>query len=126
MSVNIEIKNATIIQIGEQTTVGAKEVPKIEFLVKENEGTYPGTFKVEAINERVDILEQFAIGDVVDVFINLNGREWTDKNGEKTAFNSLAMWKMVRHGSEQRQSASHSNNQQPVGEIANDSDDLPF
>lgn len=55
---------------------------------------YPEYLKLEAINDKCDLLDNLAIGAAVTVHFNFRGRPWTDKTGKKTYFNSLSLWKI--------------------------------
>jgi len=55
---------------------------------------YPEFIKIEAINDRCDLLDNVRQGESVSVDFNLKGRPWTDKTGKKTYFNSLQLWKI--------------------------------
>lgn len=55
---------------------------------------YPEYLKFEAIQDRVNLLDNVKPGDDVEVFFNLRGRPWTDKTGKKTYFNSMQLWKI--------------------------------
>jgi hypothetical protein len=55
---------------------------------------YPEYLKFETIQDRCALLDAVKIGDDVEVFFNLKGRPWTDKNGKKSYFNSMQLWKI--------------------------------
>lgn len=55
---------------------------------------YPEYVKFEAIQDRCSLLDNAKVGDDIEVFFNLKGRAWTDKNGKKQYFNTLQIWKV--------------------------------
>jgi hypothetical protein len=55
---------------------------------------YPEYIKFEAIQDRCALLDNVKAGDDVEVFFNLRGRPWTDRNGKKTYFNTLQLWRI--------------------------------
>lgn len=55
---------------------------------------YPQLIKVEAANDKCDMLNSINAGDEVEVDCNLNGRKWTNKEGVDQFFNSLGLWKV--------------------------------
>jgi len=73
---------------------------------------------------------------MVDVAINIRGREWTSPQGEIKYFNSIEAWR-IEPASGQAPSAAPSsmsdfgisnatNTQSPLESSAEESDDLPF
>ena len=55
---------------------------------------YPQTPIFQFTQDRVDILNQYEIGQMVTVDFNLRGREWISPAGEKKFFNTLEAWKI--------------------------------
>ena len=92
---------ATIKSIGTTQEVSEK-FKKRELIVTYSENpTYPETLKFEATQDKVSILDGLNIGDQVEVHFNLRGREWTNKEGVISVFNTLGVWKVVKMGSGQ-------------------------
>jgi len=79
---------------------------------------YPQDISVEFHNDKTSLLDKYKKGDVVDILINIRGKEWTSPQGEVKYFNSLVGWKI--EGEPIPDSASKP---QPIGE---DNDLLPF
>jgi hypothetical protein len=68
---------------------------KRELVVEFSENPqYPEFVKFEAIQDRCSLMDTVKTGDEVEVFFNLKGREWTNKQGEKQYFNTLQLWKV--------------------------------
>ena len=63
------------------------------------EEQYPQPINIEFLSEKVDLLNQFKLGDKVKVFINIRGREWTNPQGEVKYFNSITAWRMEKDAS---------------------------
>jgi len=60
-----------------------------------NDGkTYPEFISLEFIQDKVDIINAYQVGQEVEVLYNLKGREWTSPQGEVKYFNTLSAWKM--------------------------------
>lgn len=55
---------------------------------------YPEYIKLEALQDKVGILDTINVGDHVEASFNLRGRPWTDRNGKTSYFNSLVVWKI--------------------------------
>ena len=73
---------------------------KREFVVEFAENPqYPEFVKFELIQSNCDQLENFQVGDQLNISFNLKGRKWTDKNGEVKYFNSLQAWRLDKETS---------------------------
>ncbi len=118
--------------LGETQTFGSNGFRKREVVITTEE-QYPQMIMVEFIQDKCDLLNNFAIGDDVKININLRGREWINPEGVAKYFNSIQGWRI-----EKLQAAGQSNTPPPVEnmnafEPANDTtstddaaDDLPF
>ncbi len=79
--------------IGETQTFGANGFRKRE-LVVETFDQYPQSIMIEFVQDNVNVLDQYQIGQEVRVFINLRGREWVNPEGVTKYFNSIQGWRM--------------------------------
>lgn len=69
---------------------------KREFVVEYAENpSYPEYLKFEAIQDKCELLDQFEIGQEIEIHFNLKGRRWTDPSGENKYFNSLQAWRVL-------------------------------
>lgn len=73
--------------------------------------------RFEATQDRVNIFDNLAPGDDLEVSFNLRGRPWTSKDNVTTYFNSLVAWKINKLGSASSAAPVQGNNDDP---------DLPF
>lgn len=108
------------------TTQVTDSLKKREVIVEYIENPqYPEYLKFEAINDHCNLLDNVRVGDDVEVFFNLRGRPWTDKNGKKSYFNSMRLWKInVLAGANNNTVPEYA---PPVDlTSAPDEDDLPF
>ncbi|MBK0381431.1 DUF3127 domain-containing protein [Pedobacter sp. SD-b] len=90
---------------------------------------YPEFVKFEAIQDRTALMDTVKVGDDVEVFFNLKGREWTNKQGEKQYFNTLQLWKVNVLGATAASataSAPEVANPVDISATAGEDDDLPF
>lgn len=55
---------------------------------------YPQTLEIEFVNDAIQKLDQFRVGQRVAVSINVRGREWVNPQGEVKVFNTLNGWKI--------------------------------
>lgn len=56
--------------------------------------SYPEYIKFEALQDKVNLFDNIKPGDQVEVFFNLRGRPWTDRNGKTAYFNTLVVWRI--------------------------------
>ena len=79
--------------IGETQTFGSNGFQKREVVVTTAE-QYPQSIMVEFVQDKTDLLNNFAAGQDVKISINLRGREWTNPQGEIKYFNSIQGWRI--------------------------------
>ena len=79
--------------IGETQTFGSNGFRKRELVVTTEE-QYPQHLMVEFVQDKSDLLNNYAVGQDVKVSINLRGREWTNPQGEVKYFNSIQGWRI--------------------------------
>ncbi|WP_452224903.1 DUF3127 domain-containing protein [Lacinutrix chionoecetis] len=79
--------------IGETQTFGSNGFRKRELVVTTEE-QYPQHILVEFVQDKVDLLNNYQVGQDVKVNINLRGREWTNPQGEVKYFNSIQGWRI--------------------------------
>jgi hypothetical protein len=94
-------------------------------LVLETQGEYPQSILIQFTQDKCSILDKYKIGQEVEVSINLNGRSWTNPEGEVKYFNSIVGWKISKiEGSTQASPPPFepADNDMPQEE----QDDLPF
>lgn len=102
---------------------------KQEIILVTNE-KYPQNLCIEFIQDKINILKSFKIGDNVKVLINLKGREWTNPNGITKYFNTIQGWKIENINNDINPSLSNiniSNNSNIIKDSSSDEfDELPF
>lgn len=128
---NVRIK---LINPTQQVT---EKFSKREFVVTDGlEGDYPQHILLQATRDKCSLLDQFKVNDMIDVAINIRGREWTSPQGEIKYFNSIEAWR-IEPSSGQAPSAAPSNmsdfgisndnnSENPLDSSSEESDDLPF
>ena len=79
--------------IGETQTFGNNGFRKRELVVTTEE-QYPQHIMIEFVQDKSDLLNNYAVGQDVKVSINLRGREWTNPQGEVKYFNSIQGWRI--------------------------------
>jgi len=124
---------ATIKRIGETKQVSEKFRTRT-VVIEDNSTQYPQIIELQASQDRVTLLDSFAVGNLVKIQFNLRGREWTNKEGEIKVFNTLDIWRIENVGQNtesksQPQTEQSQQVQQPKtvqSEFAPQHDDLPF
>jgi hypothetical protein len=85
------VKNETV-QITEKFA-------KREFVLETTGEMYPQKVLLQLTQDNVNILDAFNVGDQLEVFINIRGREWVKpETGEIKYFNSLEVWRINKVG----------------------------
>lgn len=79
--------------INDTEAFGANGFRKREVLITTDE-QYPQHILIEFTQDKCDILNNYSIGQVVKVGINLRGREWVNQQGETKYFNSIQGWRI--------------------------------
>ena len=109
-------------------TFGSNGFRKRELVVTTDE-QYPQMIMIEFLQDKVDLLNNYKVGQDVKVSINLRGREWINPQGEAKYFNSITGWRIESLS----QSASNAQNLPPVDQFQpatnfteEEPDDLPF
>lgn len=64
-------------------------------LVVSTDEQYPQHILVNFVQDKVDLLDKYKVGDFVEVNINIRGREWTSPTGEVKYFNDIQGWKIA-------------------------------
>lgn len=84
-----------LIEVMETQQVSEK-FKKREFVVEYSTNPeYPEYIKFQLNNKNTELINQYSIGDEIEVHYNLTGKPWTNKDGVTTYFNNLVAWKIV-------------------------------
>ena len=68
---------------------------KREFVVEYADNPqYPQYIKFELTQDKCDLIDQYKVGDEVDVQFNVRGRAWTNPQGVTQYFNTLQAWRL--------------------------------
>lgn len=116
--------------IDETKTYGNNGFRKRELVITTEE-QYPQHILVEFVQDKCDLLNNYNVGQMVKVSINLRGREWVNPQGETKYFNSIQGWRI-----ENLETQANEENMPPVPPMEafepaddlneEDHDDLPF
>ena len=113
--------------IGETKTFGSNGFRKREVVVTTEE-QYPQHILVEFVQDKCDLLNDYAVGQPVKIGINLRGREWVNPQGETKYFNSVQGWRIENLASQNTGGSVPPADQfEPANDLNDeDYDDLPF
>ena len=68
---------------------------KREFVIEHADNPmYPQYVLFQVVQDRVELVAGYNVGDQVDVSFNLRGRQWTSPQGEIKYFNTLEAWRI--------------------------------
>lgn len=118
--------------VGETQTFGSNGFRKRELVVTTEE-QYPQHIMIEFVQDKTELLNNYAPGQDVKVSINLRGREWLDPKTNTTRyFNSIQGWRIEGVG--QQVPAANAMPPMPPADAFEpasnvneaDHDDLPF
>ena len=117
-----------------ETQTFASGFQKREFVLLTQE-QYPQPINIELLGDKIDLIDAHKIGDLVNVGINLRGREWTSPQGETRYFNTITAWKIIKPIASNTTNNNQpvANTQQSTSSVSNENpfagdedDDLPF
>ena len=81
--------------IGETQTFGERGFRKRELVLTTSE-EYPQMIQIEFVQDKCDLLDNYAIGQDVNISINIRGKEWIDPEGTCKYFNSIQGWRIQK------------------------------
>ena len=121
----------TVKKIGETQTFTSGFQKKE--LVLETDEQYKQYLSVDFLQDKIDLLNNVSVGDSVKIGINLNGRLWTNPQGEEKCFNSIVAWRIEKVSGENTNTEAPQPNtfEKPAPTTSTDpfedeQDDLPF
>lgn len=90
----MEIKGTLIEKFDTQQV--SEKFKKREFAIEyiESNPEYPEFIKFELSQDKVNLIDNFSIGQEITVHFNLRGRAWTNPQGVKNYFNSIQAWRI--------------------------------
>jgi membrane carboxypeptidase/penicillin-binding protein len=67
-------------------------------VVVTTEEQYPQHIAIQFVQDKCSILDSYAVGQSVEVSINLRGKEWINPEGIAKYFNTIQGWKINKVG----------------------------
>lgn len=117
--------------IGETTEYGNNGFTKREFVIKltgEDENpAYPNHIALELVRDKCALMDQYNIGDEIQVHFNLSGRLWSGGGKGEKCFTSLQAWRIQSVGNQPPASQSFDDaGTEPPPATDGEYDDIPF
>ena len=120
MSTSLSIQGR-IVKRGPVEEFGAKKFRKALLVVEIDGQKYNNQVPFEVTKDALKGYDALRVGDAVEVFFNLNGREWNGKH-----YSSAEAWRIARPGAEQTEAGSF-DPAEPIQEGGEENDaGLPF
>jgi len=97
---------------------------KREFVINDGAAEYPQDIMFQLVQDKVDYMDKFGVGEEVEVSFNMRGRKWTSPQGVDKYFNTLDAWRveLVSQGAATNTATAQV---ETVG-TTEEEDDLPF
>tara|TARA_R110000765_G_scaffold246749_1_gene348765 strand:+ start:848 stop:1204 length:357 start_codon:yes stop_codon:yes gene_type:complete len=83
----------TLVVISDTVQVSDK-FAKREFVINDGAAEYPQDLMFQLVQDKVDYMDKFGVGEEVEVSFNMRGRKWTSPQGQDKYFNSLDAWRV--------------------------------
>jgi hypothetical protein len=114
-----------IYQINETQQITEK-FSKREFVLElSNNPAYVEKVLFTLTRDKIDSINEYKVGDTINVKYNLKGREWTSPKGDVKFFNTLEVWNISSSSDEAK--SSESQNDDLKNTVSEESGDgLPF
>lgn len=129
---NFELQGTLIVK--NDTQVISDRFKKRKFVIEKKETSPNGfefvdTIKFQLVQDKVDILDPYQLGQNINVHFNIKGNKW-EKNGQVNYFVNLDAWKIEEAGAQNNSTTTSSGSipPPPASEIPEEdgTEDLPF
>lgn len=83
------------IKVVKDTQVVSDKFQKRECVISIQDGNYTNDILVEFNNAQCSLLDNIQVNELVEIDVNLKGREWINPQGEAKYFNTINGWKIT-------------------------------
>lgn len=118
----------TIKEIKKTQIIGSSNFKKRDVIITTDE-LYPQHILIQFVQDKCDILDKYKVGQLVEVGINLRGREWINPQGETVYFNTIQGWKISENNTQNNNvpiAPEQQDNYESVETFDEEEMDLPF
>ena len=84
------------LKIKKDTQVVSEAFSKREFVLTVVDGAFSNDILIQLTKDKVTLINDINIGDLLEVEVNLSGKCWVNPQGEEKYFNSLNAWKVSK------------------------------
>lgn len=84
------------IKVVKDTQVVSEAFSKREFVLTVVDGAFSNDILIQLTKDKVTLINDINIGDMLEVEVNLKGKEWTSPSGEVKYFNTIEAWKVSK------------------------------
>ena len=84
------------LKVKKDTQVVSESFSKREFVLTVVDGAFSNDILIQLTKDKVTLINDINIGDMLEVEVNLNGKCWVNPQGEEKYFNSLSAWKVSK------------------------------
>ncbi|BDT61573.1 MAG: hypothetical protein RDO_1010 [Flavobacteriales endosymbiont of Rhyzopertha dominica] len=92
--------NMNIYLIGKIKDIFNTQIFKNNFkkksLILITEEQFPQNIIIDFIQDKIELLNNFKINDIVKIYINIKGKEWINNEGITKYINSIQGWKIEK------------------------------
>ena len=82
------------LKVKKDTQVVSEAFSKREFVLTVVDGAFSNDILIQLTKDKVTLINDINIGDLLEVELNLAGKCWVNPQGEEKYFNSLNAWKV--------------------------------
>lgn len=115
-----------ILKVKNETQQVSEKFKKRDFVLTDNSSQYPQHISFQLTQDKVSLIDQYAIGSEIKVHFNLRGREWTSPQGEVKYFNTLEAWRIEGNTASTSTNKAESLPAETFTSAGAENDDLPF
>jgi hypothetical protein len=84
------------LKIKKDTQVVSEAFSKRDFVLTVVDGAFSNDILIQLTKDKVTLINDINIGDMLEVEVNLSGKCWVNPQGEEKYFNSLNAWKITK------------------------------
>jgi len=84
------------LKVKKDTIQVSEAFSKREFVLTVVDGAFSNDILIQLTKDKVTLINDINIGDMLEVELNLKGKEWTSPSGEVKYFNTIECWKIAK------------------------------
>jgi hypothetical protein len=84
------------LKVKKDTQVVSESFSKREFVLTVVDGAFSNDILIQLVKDKVTLINDINIGDMLEVEVNLKGKEWNSPQGEVKYFNTIEAWKIQK------------------------------